>query len=87
VLIDAGFSSFFTRWGDRVNVVDMRFAKVLRFSRTRTNIGLDLYNMFNSNTPIGYQQTFEAGTNGASWMQPSSVLLPRFARVNVQFNF
>jgi hypothetical protein len=74
-------------YGERVNVVDMRFAKILRFSRTRTNIGLDLYNMFNSNTPIGYQQTFEAGTNGASWMQPSSVLLPRFARVNVLFDF
>jgi hypothetical protein len=74
-------------YGDRVNVVDMRVAKILRFGGTRTNIGLDLYNMLNANTPIGYQQTFEAGTNGASWMQPSSVLLPRFARVNVQFNF
>ena len=35
-------------YGDRINAVDMRFAKVLRFGRTRANVGLDLYNLFNS---------------------------------------
>ena len=35
---------------DRLNTVDMRFTKILRFGRTRTNVGVDLYNLFNANT-------------------------------------
>jgi hypothetical protein len=74
-------------YGDRINVVDMRFAKVLRFGTTRTNVGLDLYNLFNSNTPTTYETVYDPATNGARWMQPTAVLLPRFMRVNVQFDF
>ena len=42
-------------YGDRVNQVDMRFAKVLRFGRTRTLVGLDLYNLFNANPGLTYR--------------------------------
>ena len=35
-------------WGDRVNELDLRFAKILKFGRTRTNVGVDLYNVLNS---------------------------------------
>jgi hypothetical protein len=74
-------------YGDRINVVDMRFAKVLRFGGTKTNVGLDLYNLFNSNTPTTYETVYDPATNGARWMQPTAVLLPRFLRFNVQFDF
>jgi hypothetical protein len=74
-------------YGDRINVVDMRFAKVLRFGKTRTNVGLDVYNLFNSNTPTTYETVYDPATNGARWMQETAVLLPRFMRVNVQFDF
>lgn len=74
-------------YGDRINVVDLRFAKILRFGATRANIGVDLYNMFNANTPTSYEQVFDPATNGARWMHPTGVLLPRFARVNVQIEF
>ena len=74
-------------YGDRINVVDMRFAKVLRFGKTRTNVGIDLYNLFNSNTPTTYETVYDPATNGARWMQPTAVLLPRFMRFNVQFDF
>jgi hypothetical protein len=74
-------------YGDRINVVDMRFAKVLRFGKTRTNIGMDLYNLFNANTPTTYETVYDPATNGARWMQPTAVLLPRFMRFNVQFDF
>ena len=33
----------------------MRFAKVLRFGRTRTDVGVDLYNLLNSNYATGYE--------------------------------
>jgi hypothetical protein len=72
-------------FGDRVNSVDMRFGKILRFGRYRTNIAMDLYNMFNSNVGTAFNQGF--GTNGATWLRPTAVLNPRFARFNVTFDF
>jgi hypothetical protein len=74
-------------YGDRVNSVDMRFSKILRFGAKRANVGVDLYNMFNANTPTGYETVYDPATNGARWMQPTSVLSPRFARVNMQLDF
>ena len=45
-------------YGDRVNQVDLRVAKILRFGRTRTLVGFDLYNLFNANPGLTYNQTF-----------------------------
>jgi hypothetical protein len=72
---------------DRLNSLDVRFAKILRFGRTRTNVGIDLYNLFNSNTGTAYNQTYDPVTNGATWLNPTTVLNPRFARFNVTFDF
>jgi hypothetical protein len=74
-------------YGDRVNNVDMRFAKVLRFGRYRANVGMDVYNLLNSNTATTYENVYDPATNGARWMQPTAVLLPRFMRFNVQVDF
>ena len=43
----------------RTNLMDMRFAKILRFGGTRTDVGVDLYNLFNSNVTTAYQQTYQ----------------------------
>jgi hypothetical protein len=72
-------------FGDRVNSIDMRFGKILRFGRTRANVAIDLYNMFNSNVGTAFNQGF--GTDGALWLRPTAVLNPRFARFNVTFDF
>ena len=72
-------------YGDRVTSVDMRFAKVLRFGSTKTNVGSDLYNLFNSNVGTTFNEGY--GTDGATWLRPTSVLNPRFARFNVTFDF
>ena len=72
-------------YGDRVNVVDMRFAKILRFGSTRTNVGIDLFNVFNQNTGTAYNQAF--GLDGATWLRPTAILNPRFLRFNVTFDF
>jgi hypothetical protein len=76
-----------TVYGDRINAVDMRFSKVLRFGLKRANVGVDLYNIFNANTPTNYETVFDPATNGARWLQPTGVLSPRFARVNMQLDF
>ena len=44
---------------ERINLVDMRFAKILRFAGRRADVGVDLYNLFNSNVTTAYQQTYE----------------------------
>jgi len=38
--------------------VDMRFAKVIRFGRTRSDVGIDLNNLLNTNYPTGYTTTY-----------------------------
>ena len=74
-------------YGDRINVTDFRVAKVLRFGGKRLNVGLDLYNLFNTNTPTAYEAVFDYATNGARWLQPTAVLTPRATRFNAQFEF
>jgi len=74
-------------YGDRVNVMDLRVAKVLRFAGKRLNVGLDLYNLFNANTPTAYEMVYDYATNGARWMRPTAVLNPRATRFNAQFDF
>jgi hypothetical protein len=74
-----------TLYGERVTQVDMRFAKVLRFGRTRSTVGLDLYNLVNSAAILTYNQTFVATTN--TWLRPNSVLQPRIVKFSAQVDF
>ena len=71
-----------TVFGDRINQVDFRVAKVLRFGRNRTQVGVDIFNVMNSNVAQGYLQTF-----GSTWLRPTSVMDARFARVSGQIDF
>jgi len=78
---------------ERLNTVDMRISKILRFGRTRSNIGIDLYNLFNANTGTVFNQTFGTLTpsgsvaNGEVWMRPTSILNARFLRFNATIDF
>jgi hypothetical protein len=74
-----------TLYGDRVNQFDLRFAKILRFGRTRTNVGLDVYNITNSAAVLSYNQTFIPTTD--SWLRPNSVLQARFVKISAQIDF
>lgn len=72
-------------YGDTVKQVDLRVAKVLRFGRTRTLIGIDLYNLFNANPGLTYNQNW--GADGGTWLRPQTILLPRFVRFNATVDF
>ncbi|MEP7306927.1 MAG: carboxypeptidase regulatory-like domain-containing protein [Acidobacteriota bacterium] len=76
-------------WGDRVNALDLRFAKILRFGRTRNTIGIDVYNVTNSAAILTYNQNFNptALTGSQAWLAPTSVLTPRFVKIGVQIDF
>jgi hypothetical protein len=72
---------------ERVNSLDLRLAKVIRFSRYRANVGFDFYNLFNANTGTAFNQVYDVTSNGASWLRPTTVLNPRFARFNLTVDF
>jgi hypothetical protein len=72
--------------------VDMRFAKILRFGAKRIDFGADLYNLFNVNTPVAYDGTYDvapaAGLGpGGEWLRPTTIVQPRFVRLNLTVNF
>ena len=60
----------------------MRIGKLLRFGRTRTNLSVDMVNLFNSNDNLGYGTLFNA-----TWPAPTAVLVPRIFRINASFDF
>ena len=75
-----------TLYGDRVNEIDFRFAKILRFGRTRTNVGFDVYNI----TELGADPDLQPDVTrrpATTWLTPNSVLQPRFWKFSVQLDF
>ena len=79
-------------YGDRINNLDMRVAKIIRIKSTRANVGVDFYNLTNANTHSTVDQSYSATPNaagviGANWLRPTAVLQPRFVRFNVQLDF
>jgi hypothetical protein len=73
-----------TEYGDRINQLDFRVAKILRFSGKRAMIALDLYNALNANPILTYNNQFVP--NG-TWLQPRSILTARLFRISAEFNF
>ncbi len=75
----------------RRNQIDMRIAKVLRFGQTRSDIGLDLFNMLNTNYATAYTSTYQYSPGntlqGGTWLNPTSIYTPRFVRLNFTVNF
>ena len=61
---------------------DLRLGKNLRYGRTRTMVALDIFNLFNSNTPDVYQQTY-----GPTYMNPLSITVGRFFKISAQLDF
>jgi hypothetical protein len=75
-------------YGDRLNAVDLRFGKILKYNRTRTQVTLDVYNLFNSNTTEVYQQKGYAPPGPTStYLNPLSIMSARFFKITAQFDF
>ena len=76
---------------ERRTQVDMRFAKIVRFGRTRTDIGVDLNNLFNTNYATGFNTNYTYNTDNAprpsGWGTPTSIYNPRFVRLNFTINY
>ncbi len=73
-----------TFYGPRVNLINLRAAKVLNFGRYKATAGVDLFNLLNSNTGLAFNQNYGTGSN---YLQPTSIQTPRFVRLNVTVDF
>jgi hypothetical protein len=71
-------------YGDRINQLDLRVAKVMTADRLRTTVGVDVYNVFNSSAVLAYNNAF---VPGGSWLQPLTILTPRLFRFTAELDW
>jgi hypothetical protein len=84
-------------YGENVAQFDLKLAKNIRFGNKRLNVGVDVYNLFNSDAIIGYNDTYTLDNPATpavevnNWNTPGGIggglISPRFARLQVQFDF
>jgi hypothetical protein len=74
-----------TLFWDRIQSIDLRFARTFKVQRVSLRGLLDVYNLTNANTTFLLNQNY--GTNGATWLQPLQVLAPRLVKLGVQASF
>jgi S-DNA-T family DNA segregation ATPase FtsK/SpoIIIE len=71
--------------------VDLRVAKVFRFGTRRLDIGVDGENLFNTNYPTAFENTYQFSTGntalGGTWNNPTAIYTPRYARLNFTVSF
>ncbi len=70
-----------TMYLDRLNQLDMRFGKVLRFGRARGVASVDLFNALNEDGILTVNQSY------ATWLRPQSILNARMVKFSFQFDF
>ena len=70
-----------TMFGERMNELDLRIGKILRYGRVRTTASIDLYNVFNSNPVLTESRAY------ASWRRPQSILGPRFLELVLKVDY
>jgi hypothetical protein len=67
------------------NNIDFRVSKIFRYQRTRTQVGIDIYNVLNADTVTGFNQTFNPNTT--TWLTPTAIVPARYVRFNVDVSF
>ena len=70
-----------TMYGEGLNQVDLRPAKILRFGTRRVSFNVDLYNALNGNAVLQDSNTY------GNWLQPQGILVGRSVKMSVQYTF
>jgi hypothetical protein len=68
-------------YGERMHQLDLRVGKSLKYGRTRTAVNIDLYNALNSSAVLTESSAY------SNWRTPQVILVGRFAKLTVQFDF
>jgi hypothetical protein len=75
-LLDSG-----VMYGDRINQLDMRLGKIVRFGARRASLNLDIYNVANGNPVMQEQSAY------AIWRTPLRIMDARTFKVSGQLDF
>jgi hypothetical protein len=73
-----------SRRGERVDQLDLRVARTVTGGRFRILGAVDVYNALNASPVLSYNNTF---VPGGTWLQPLTVLTPRFLKVSAEVAF
>ena len=79
-----------TMYGDRVNQLDLRFAKNLRFSGRRVMLAVDMYNSLDTTAILTYNTAYTPPTAASPtgvYGQPLTVATPRMVRFTAEYSF
>jgi hypothetical protein len=69
-------------YGPRLNQLDLRVGKILRWKRTRSALSLDFFNLVNSDTVTA------VGSNiSGNWLAPSGIVSARLMKFSLQLDF
>ena len=74
-----------TRFAPRRNNIDFRVAKILRYGRTRTQVGVDIYNLTNTDVATTFNQAYSPAST--AWLTPTAIQPARYARIGAQIDF
>lgn len=70
-----------TMFADRVNQLDLRLSKIVRFGTRRATVNLDIYNTLNAN-PV-----MQLNNNYSVWQQPQRIMEARLFKISGQVDF
>ena len=73
---------------DRLLQADLRVTKVFNMGPSRMRAMFDLYNMFNDNTVLKFNETYGSPTRGgADWLNPQALIPGRMLKFGAQLDF
>jgi hypothetical protein len=70
-----------SEFGERLNQVDLRIAKIFRFGQRRVSAALDIFNALNADTVLSENPNFGA------FRRPTSIVLARYLRIGATLDF
>jgi hypothetical protein len=80
----------FSLFGDRINQLDLRAGKILKFGAKKLQANFDLYNVFNASSVVNYNATygtFGSAPAGSIYKQPTQILDGRLVKFSFQLDF
>jgi hypothetical protein len=70
-----------TMYGERLNQLDVRVTKIIKYNRVRTSLGVDLYNLLNANPVLTESKAF------GTFRRPQKILGARFVELVLKTDF
>jgi hypothetical protein len=71
-----------TLYDPRINQVDLKLAKGMKFGRARVQVTASAYNLLNTSAAMVINTTY-----GTTWLQPTTVLQGRLFKLGMQLDY